>query len=76
MICPKCNKEMIEGYIPSGKMAVLFVPSSSGKMPKTIYGIGENNIQLTKSPLWKMQKAEAHYCSNCKVVIVPVKNLD
>ncbi len=76
MICPKCDKKMVDGYIPAAKMALIFVPIKDGSMPATIYGTGENTIVLSKKPLWKMQKAEAYYCSICKVVIAPVKDLD
>ncbi|MCL2821778.1 MAG: PF20097 family protein [Firmicutes bacterium] len=76
MICSRCNGSTVEGFIPAAKMAIVFVPNDGGKMPKTIYGTGDNTIPLTKVPIFKTQKAQAFFCPNCNIVIAPVKDLN
>ena len=75
MQCPYCKKELMEGYIPASKMALMWLPES-GKTPATIYQKTKTGINLTKVPFLRMQKAQSFYCDKCNVVITPVpKNI-
>jgi len=74
-LCPYCNKELLEGYIPAGKMALMWIPKGE-KMPATIFSKTKNGVNLTDVPLWRAEVASSFYCDHCKVVITPVpKNI-
>lgn len=70
MKCPKCEKEMIEGYIPVARIALYWIPSDT-KMPLSLF-IPKNGIRLSKSPKINVQKATSYYCDTCRMVIIPV----
>ena len=69
MICPKCKQNMVEGYVPSNTMKLQFIPAE-GTMPKTIFSLGKGAVQLSKMPMWFSARALAHYCQNCRFVII------
>lgn len=70
MECPYCKKEMLKGYIPASKMALMWIPENE-KTPPTVFSKTSVGVNLTKVPFWTMQKAESYYCRNCKIVITP-----
>ena len=76
MKCPYCQKEMQPGYIPNGGQPVQWIPG--GEKPSVLsFSIAERGVPLCNQfkPLKANgYKAEAHYCSNCKVIIAPTKN--
>lgn len=71
MVCPYCKKEMLNGYIPASKMALMWIPDNE-KVPPTIFNKTSGGVNLTKVPFWRIQKAKSYYCSDCKIVIVPL----
>ena len=75
MRCPYCNEEMQKGFIPNGGQPVQWIPDG-GKPSLLSFSIAEKGVLLIGkfSPL-KVNgyRAEAHYCSKCKVVIAPTK---
>lgn len=76
MKCPYCQKEMQFGYIPNGQQPVQWIPDK-GKPSLLSFSVAEQGVSLINQfkPL-KVNgyKAEAHYCSNCKIVIAPTKS--
>ena len=76
MKCPYCQEEMQRGYIPNGGQPVQWIPN--GERPSVLsFSIAEQGVPLINQfkPLKANgYKAEAHYCSNCKVIIAPTKN--
>lgn len=64
------------GYIPNGGQPVQWIPN--GERPSALsFSIAEQGVPLINQfkPLKANgYKAEAHYCSNCKVIIAPTKN--
>ena len=76
MKCPYCQEEMQLGYIPNGGQPVQWIPN--GERPSVLFfSIAEQGVPLINQfkPLKANgYKAEAHYCSNCKVIIAPTKN--
>ena len=75
MKCPYCGKEIQAGYIPNGGQPVQWIPD--GKKPSIFsFSVAEEGISLVnqyKPVKTNGYKADAHYCSNCKVVIAPTK---
>ncbi len=71
MQCPYCKKELSEGYIPASKMALMWLPEN-GKVPATVFNKTKTGVNLTKVPVWHMQKAKSYYCDDFKIVITPV----
>ena len=76
MKCPYCQEEMQLGYIPNGGQPVQWIPN--GERPSVLsFSIAEQGVPLINQfkPLkTNGYKAEANYCSNCKVIIAPTKN--
>lgn len=76
MKCPYCKKEMQRGYIPNGSQPVQWIPD--GARPSHLsFSVAEQGISLINQfkPLKAYgYKAEAHYCSDCKVIIAPTIN--
>ena len=76
MKCPYCQEEMRLGYIPNGEQPVQWIPN--GERPSVLsFSIAEQGVPLINQfkPLKANgYKAEAYYCSNCKVIIAPTKN--
>lgn len=75
MICPYCNKEMQEGFIPANRMRNQWI-KKGGKLPATIFGVSNDGFALSDMPFWKWKKTEANYCSYCQIIIIPVKRND
>lgn len=76
MKCPYCQKEMQLGYIPNGGQLVQWIPNGE-RASFLSFSIAEQGVPLINQfkPLKANgYKAEAHYCSNCKVIIAPTKN--
>ena len=65
MECPYCKKEMREGRIPADREAVCWYDMNK-EFP---YADG---IPLSATPYFEPKFAAAHYCSDCRIVIVPV----
>lgn len=72
MRCPYCQKEMQRGYIPNGSQPVQWIPD--GERPSVLsFSVTEQGVSLVNQfkPLKANgYKAEAHYCSDCKVASV------
>lgn len=75
MECTYCKKEMLNGYIPAVKMALMWIPDNK-KIPPTIFSKTRDGVNLTKVPFWRTQKAKSYYCSDCKIVITPATEID
>ena len=76
MKCPYCQEEMQFGYIPNGQQPVQWIPD--GEKPSYFsISVAEQGIPLINhlKPLKANgYKAEAYYCTKCKVVIAPTRN--
>lgn len=67
MECPYCKKEMCEGNIPATRDELCWYEGNHEYLP-----LAEKGMPLTANPLFKTQYATAHYCPDCRIVIVPV----
>lgn len=74
MICPKCQKEMIKGFIPTVRTALMFLPEGID-VPLTIFGKPKDAVLLTKTPYLSTQKAESYFCNVCEFIITPVSRI-
>lgn len=64
MNCPFCGKEMRAGTIPVYGESVRWVSKDDE----------EEKIPLSRGTMWRFSErsAEAHYCPDCRQIIVPV----
>ncbi len=74
MKCPSCQKEMHNGYVFERDQPIQWIPAESKpSIWKT--GVAEGSVVLGGGGFWTGgYKAEAFYCKNCKIVILPVKS--
>lgn len=71
MKCPYCEREMRKGYFIDGSQPIQWIPEGSKpSIWKT--GTAEGAVHLGGGSFWRNYKADAFYCSFCKVVIAPV----
>lgn len=63
MKCPKCGKEMREGYL-SARNPIIF---TQDRKKMTIF-CGEDDVQLTG--FWDFEHPEARICETCRWVMV------
>ena len=78
MKCPQCGNEMVDGYIPGHKFRVKFVPYSFSKLKEDELlkdSVTGGYIPLTKSPLFWSKYFDCFYCSKCKMIVGPVKDI-
>ncbi|MBE6989266.1 MAG: hypothetical protein E7426_00775 [Ruminococcaceae bacterium] len=71
MECPYCHKEMRPGYIPGWREAVKWMPAGVDPSLPT-----KEAVPLTHTPFVTPAEAEAHYCADCRVIILPVHELE
>ena len=72
MKCPKCEREMKKGYLHNGTQPIQWIPENR-KPSIWRGGVAEGAAVCGEENFWKGYRAEAHYCSACKVVILPTK---
>ena len=70
-ICPYCGKEMRDGALPAYRYAPRWCPRN--EQGGIVEGEG---IPLSKTPVLMSVYAPAHYCESCRVVIVPVPEIE
>ena len=73
MICPYCGKEMRDGAIPAYRQRLAWCPRSEE------YGgiVGGDRTPLSRpTGAFGSEYADAGYCEQCKVVVVPVPEID
>ena len=69
--CPYCGKEMREGALPAYKYALRWCPGDERG------GIEEGKgVRLSRTPVIESVYAPARYCESCRVVIVPVPEIE
>ena len=73
MICPYCGKEMRDGAIPAYRQRLAWCPRS-----EEYGGIVEGDRTPLSRPTgaFGSEYADAGYCEQCKVVEVPVPEID
>ena len=70
-ICPYCGKEMREGALPVYKYALRWCPDNGrGGIEE------EKSVRLSGTPVIESVYAPARYCESCRVVIVPVPEIE
>ncbi len=74
MICPKCNIEMVKGFIPATRLALMFIPDGIDA-PLTIFGRPKEAVLLTNTPVLSAKRAESYYCKACEIVVTPVSRV-
>ena len=70
MECPYCKKEMVEGKIPARKANICWYPAD--KELRVFSDLDDDVVLLAKPDVWDAGMAVAHYCGDCKIIIVPV----
>ena len=70
-ICPYCGKEMRDGALPTYRNSLCWCPGNEHG------GIAEGNgVPLSRTPVIGSVYAPARYCEGCRVVIVPVPEIE
>ena len=69
MNCPYCSKEMAKGFI-NGSNNVRWYPE--GAAIDELWPENEGTVLLAKTGWVTSARAEAYYCGDCGMVIVPV----
>ena len=72
-VCPYCGKEMRDGAIPAYRQRLAWCPRS-----EEYGGIVEGDRTPLSRPTgaFGSEYADAGYCEQCKVVVVPVPEID
>ena len=73
MICPKCNNEMKEGYIPFTERHLKWIPKEQS--PSLFMGsLPEGAVMLKKVKFMGLSQQEASFCRRCNLVIIDTKD--
>lgn len=75
MKCPYCQEEMKQGYIPNGQQPVQWIPEGE-RGTLLSFSVAQKGVSLFNQfkPLKANgYKAEAHYCSKCKIILAKTK---
>ena len=73
MICPYCDIDMKKGQIESDESYVRWQPVSRkrGYFRNSLRRDYEDTIYFGEGSWAKGGRAEAHYCSSCKIMMIP-----
>lgn len=74
-VCPYCGKEMRDGAIPVLR-DIYWRPRGEDGMLKDGFGDEKEQVCLGREGLLGDYYTPARYCESCKVVIVPVPEID
>ena len=74
-VCPYCGKEMRNGAIPVLR-DIYWCPRGEDGMLKDGFGDEKEQVWLGRAGLLGDYYTPARYCESCKVVIVPVPEID
>ena len=74
-VCPYCGKEMRDGVIPVLR-DIYWCPRGEDGMLKDGFGDEKEQVWLGRAGLLGDYYTPARYCESCKVVIVPVPEID
>ena len=74
-VCPYCGKEMRDGAIPVLR-DIYWRPRGEDGMLKDGFGDEKEQVWLGRAGLLGDYYTPARYCESCKVVIVPVPEID
>ena len=74
-ICPYCGGEMRRGALPAGRYSIRWDPRGEDGKVQDAWGCG-GDVLLSRAGLIVGQDAEAYYCEDCGVVIVPVPEIE
>ena len=74
-VCPYCGKEMRDGAIPVLR-DIYWCPRGEDGMLKDGFGDEKEQVWLGRAGLLGDYYTPARYCESCKVVIVPVPEID
>ena len=72
MKCPRCDIELLKGYVQVGNARLMWSPIAKKKNPyiRSISRIDLDEVQLGKYSFWAGSKALADRCDNCGLVVV------
>ena len=74
-VCPYCGKEMRDGAIPAYRNHIEWMGRGEDGMLGS-GADGKNSVTLVKAGLFGNDQTPAYYCESCKVVIVPVPEIE
>ena len=74
-VCPYCGKEMRDGAIPVLR-DIYWCPRGEDGMLKDGFGDEKEQVWLGRAGLLGDYYTPARYCESCKVVIVPVPEIE
>ncbi len=72
MKCPCCEKTMEKGYFSNSTQPIQWIPEER-KPSVWKAGVAEGAVVLSKGGYWTGYRANAYYCSACKLVIAPAE---
>ena len=74
-VCPYCGKEMRDGAIPVLR-DIYWCPRGEDGMLKDGFGDEKEQVWLGRAGLLGDYYTPARYCESCKVVVVPVPEIE
>ena len=75
-ICPYCGKEMTDGAIESVRDAIYWRRKVEGDYGDYYDDSRKESVLLGKPGLFSANDTPARYCADCRVVILPVPELE
>ena len=70
MICPYCNKEMIDGNLScDGRASLLFSPGDK-RMPFLDQIGGAGRLTAAQGGGWSRIQVKANFCRDCRKIII------
>ena len=78
MVCPYCNKEMVEGHMSSTtyELKFFFFNKEEISNDNLCRGLVRPHILLTKGNLFFTGSIVTYYCTYCKLILAPVKDFN
>ncbi len=74
MICPYCQREMVDGHIVNRGEAIAWYPGNESKPALTSrWGIGKKGVMVASFGLWNGSFAKSCYCESCKILITKME---
>ena len=70
MNCPYCGKEMQQGAIITGNSIDWYPGNADWLLDR------KNRVRLSRPEMWDRPRAESFYCADCRMVVVPVPEIE
>lgn len=75
MICPKCEAEMHQGYIPVSNMNLYWAPKEES--PGLFrWSVPKGGVRLLRPEMMAFARKEAYFCQQCDIVLIDTKGCE